>query len=227
MTLVPSTQVEFEKRDKKAKRYLGKATRNAALGFLELYRIKQKELWQAGLNSEGEFYQTWEQYLDEFVFEVTNISRSKVFGRMRVIRRLEAGLGFGVFAIYRALQSPAATEDALNKLGVWVRGTGELKALKPGVEERIALPFTEDSPQELLSEVVSNAMVLPRGEGRRYVSEMAGELQIWGRLELAGGRMWIIIKNEGSGAEYQYVGPEPDDETFGWLERKFGRSKEG
>lgn len=227
MTLVthPSRD-EFQECHDRAKQYFGQATRSAALGFLELYRIKREALWLAGFDGAGEPYQTWEQYLAEFVFEVTNISRSKVYGRIRMISRLRTGLGWEMLAISEALQSPAAVQDALNKLAAWERGTGEFKALKPGIEERIALPFAEESPEELLSDVVSNVLALPRGEGRKYVSELAGELQIWGRLELAGGRLFIIIRNDEDGEEYQYSGPVPDAEVLGWLEGRFGQAKQ-
>jgi len=217
---------EFERRNKRAKRFFGKATRNAALGFLELYKIKRKDLWRAGLSSEGTPYPCWEQYLEEFAFEAANVSRAKIYGRITLISRLERGLGWGIWAVYQALQSPAVAMDALKKLAEWERGTGELKALKPGVLQALANPSDGlASPAECLSEIVQDAIALPRGEGRKFISEIAGEIQVWARLQLAGRSLFIIVRNDALGKEYQYQGPIPDDITLGWLEGKFGEAK--
>lgn len=221
-----SQQKEFERRHKRAKRYLGKATRNAALGFLELYKIKQRELWRAGFNSEGEPYSHWEHYLEEFVFEVADVSRAKVYGRMTLIGRLERGLGWGIWAIYRALQSPAVAADALKKLADWERGTGKFKGFKSGAAQVLADPLRMvESPADCLSEIVQDAIALPRGEGRKHISEMAGEIRVWARLQLGGRSLFIIVRNDALGKEYQFQGPIPDDTALGWLEGRFGETR--
>jgi len=199
----------FREQKEHAKECLNKGVEMLAEGWLTLYEISAEKSYLAE-------YETWEEFLEDFSHDVKDASRTLMFDRVRMVRRLK-DIGWTDEQILEALKSPTVAQEALIRFAEWQRGGGLLK-LANGVQKPEEL---EDD--EALSQMVETAIGLPRGEGRKYVSETMGQDQVYARLKETDGFTAIIIVDEDLGTTYEFFCKEAiSNGARNYLERKFG-----
>jgi hypothetical protein len=183
----------FQAQREEARECFNRAATDCAKGFFVLYQIQEQETYKAE-------YERWDDFLEDFAHEVKDASRTLMYDRVRLIRRLKS-LEWSNDDIMEALESPTVVQEALRKCGDWERGGGFIK-LTNGVDTPF---YPEDTSQaEAMTEIVKDAMALPRGEGRKYVSERAKEPQIWAKLVDAGTAVSITIVDEDEDQRFEF-----------------------
>lgn len=150
-----------------------------------------------------------------------------MYDMVRIVRRLKsltAEDGDALITddeIIQALQTPTVIQEALNKCGQWKRGGG-FEGLVNGVEAPI-LPKLNPSEAEIMALIVLDAAALSRGEGRKYISLMAGEPQIWVKLVETDAATGIEIVDEDAEQSFKFfMNGGLSSRARAYLERVFG-----
>jgi len=199
----------FREQRKYAAECLNKGHEMLAEGWLALYVIKAEKSYEAE-------FETWEEFVSDFTHDVPDTSRTLVYDMVRMVRRLKA-LEWPDDEILKALKSPTVAQEALLEFGEWERGGGLLK-LSNGVER------PEDADDvEVISEMVKTAIDLPRGEGRKYVSETTREPQVYATLKEADDFTLIVIVDDDTNERFEFFCRElVSNGARNFLEKKLG-----
>lgn len=188
----------FQAQREEARECFNRAATDYAKGFFVLYQIHEQKTYEAE-------YERWDDFLEDFAHEVKDASRTLMYDMVRVVRRLkslnEEQELWSNEDIMEALEHPTVVQEVLRKCGDWERGGGFIK-LTNGVDAPMLPGDTSDA--EAITEIVKDAMALPRGEGRKYVSERAKEAQIWARLLDVGTAVSITIVDEDEDQRFEF-----------------------
>ena len=206
----------FQAQREEARDCFNRAATDYAKGFFVLYQIHAQKTYEVE-------YERWDDFLEDFAHEVKDASRTLMYDMVRVVRRLkslnEEQELWSDDDIVEALERPTVVQESLRKCGDWKRGEGFI-----GLTNGVDVPFLPEhtSEAEVMTEIVRSAMALPRGEGRKYVSERAREPQIWAKLVEVDGATSITIVDADEDQSFEFLHKGAiSSRVRGYLERVF------
>lgn len=150
-----------------------RGTESYVRAWLAMDAIRDDELWEGAILSDGGTAQTFESYLKDFIDRLTDryphlpIRRSTAFYNLAWCRRAKA---LGV-PTEQVLQAPVTTMNQLTKLAEWDKKTGRVVKVDDTVVRIDALPG-QGSPEERFEELVKDVVYSKPGDARVLVESV-------------------------------------------------------